>query len=525
MQRRPIDQCYFIGCLLLSLAQLPAALQAQSKPNLTEVSALRARRVVEAGIAALGGKEAITAIKSFTLIERRKGHDAFQNPTPGPPYVDYEAVETLRVDFTNARLWHDQMTTNPHFVYGTLTIVNQAQSYRADLWSRRATPLTAPTLDNYRGLFQKLPQFLLLDVLNERAASLRWLGKDETEGRPQEVVTYNDRNNRLIALYFDARTHLLTKYDYLFVDPAAGDTRSEFIYKDYHHVGQFKFPAGMLNRVGQHAEHQTRFEIRFDAPLTADLFTLPAKYEVVEPGAPRSVAPFTMTPIANDVYLIENVGGGYNVLVVAFDEFLLVAEAPEDRPQSGHSERVIATIKAALPGKPIRYLTFSHHHVDHGCGARAYIAEGTIIVTTPGNRRFVETLAKAPFTLKPDALARHPRSPVIELIEDKKRVISDARHRVELYDVGPYWHANEEVLVYLPKEKLLFEGDLFTSGFGVDVGPAQDHPILLAEKIRELGLDVQQIAGVHGRLRPLSDLHKAIEKRSRLSISPDSQRQ
>ena len=73
------------------------------------------------------------------------------------------------------------------------------------------------------------------------------------------------------------------------------------------------------------------------------------------------------------------------------------------------------------------------------------------------------------------------------------------------------------LILYLPREKLLFEGDLFTSGFGEDVGPAQDHPILLAEKIKELGLDVEKIIGAHGRLRPIADLRKSIEKRNRMS--------
>lgn len=40
---------------------------------------------------------------------------------------------------------------------------------------------------------------------------------------------------------------------------------------------------------------------------------------------------------------------------------------------------------------------------------------------------------------------------------------------------------------------------MFTSGFGDEVGPAHDHPLLLAEKIKALGLDVQQMVGVHGQ--------------------------
>ncbi len=256
-----------------------------------------------------------------------------------------------------------------------------------------------------------------------------------------------------------------------------GDTRSEFIYRDYREAGRFKVPVKMINRIGRHAESETTFEIQINPTLSAKEFALPSNAQVVAQGATRPAPPYTMTQIARDVYLVENAGGGYNVMVIAFDDFILVAEAPEDRPYGGLSERIIARIKETIPGKPIKYLVFSHHHVDHGCGARAYIAEGATIITTPGNKRFIQSMAAAPFTLKPDALARAPRTPVIELIENKKRVIRDANHVVELYDIGPYWHANEEVIVYLPQEKLLFEGDLFTSGFGEDVAPAQDHPI------------------------------------------------
>jgi len=506
-------------CLLLSLLSSADGLNAQERLSASERSYQRARRALEAGLKALGGLEAVSAIKSFSVVERRKGHDDFQNPTPGPPYGDYNAVEKLMVDLTGSRLWHELEVTQPRYSWGSLTIINGNQGYRGytNQWTRTATPFNAPSLDDHRHLFQKLPQFFLLDALRERAASLRWLGEGEEEGRKQEIITFIDRNNRQIAVYFDARDRLLTKYEYLFTDPAAGDARSEFIYRGYRDVGQFKVPTEMVNRVGLHAEHETRYEIQINPPLPASAFALPDNVQVVAQGAARRATPYTMTQIGKDVYLVENVGGGYNVMVVAFDDFILVTEAPEDRPYAGLSERVIARIKETIPGKPIKYLVFSHHHVDHGCGARAYIAEGTTIITTPGNKRFIGAMAAAPFTLKPDALARAPRPPVIELMENKKHVIRDANHVVELYDIGPYWHANEEVLVYLPNEKLLFEGDLFTSGFGEDVGPAQDHPILLAEKIRELRLDVEKIAGVHGRLRPIADLRKSIEKRNRMS--------
>jgi glyoxylase-like metal-dependent hydrolase (beta-lactamase superfamily II) len=447
------------------------------------------------------------------VTDKRKGYDTFQNPTPGPPYVFYDSEEKLAVDFTNSRLFYETNVRQSRYIWRPLTVINGGKGYWIDRWARTATPIDSPSLDNYRNQFQRLPQFLLYDVLTERAASLRWLGEGVEGGRKQEIITFIDRNNRQVSLYFDARTKLLTKYEYLYTDPAAGDSRSEFIYQSYRNADGLKVPTGMINRVGGHGVHEAFYEdIRFNLPLDEHLFALPDNLRVVAPAAPSPA--YRMTRIGNDVYLVENVGTNYNVLVVAFDDYILVAEAPESRPHARLSERVIAKIKEAIPGKPIKYLAFSHHRVDHGCGARAYIAEGATVITTPGNKRFVESMAFAKFAMRPDALARAPRRPAMEFVE-KKRVIRDEHHVVEIYNIGPYWHAAEELIVYLPQEKLLFEGDLFTSGFGEDVGPAQDHPVLLAEKIKELGLDVQKIVGVHGRLRPIADLDKSIEKRNR----------
>jgi glyoxylase-like metal-dependent hydrolase (beta-lactamase superfamily II) len=494
---------------------------AQAPINASEQSYQRARHVLEAGMQALGGPDAVSGIKSFSLIERGKAHDVFQSPAPNlatKPLVNgAETFQRLFVDFTAARLFYETGSSSPRYSWRFQTIINGGKGYRINPWSRTVSPINVPSLNDFRGQFQKLPQFLLHEVLTERAASLRSLGESEIAGRRYEVITFIDREQRQVALYFDAQTKLLSRYEYLLSDPAVGDTKAEFVYQGYRDIAKLKVPTGVSSRTGQHSASEASYEIQINPMLAESQFALPDGFQMVAPGAP--IPANRMTGIAKDVYLIENVENSfYNVLVVAFDEFLLVAEAPENRPHTGLSERAIARIKEKLPGKPIKYLVFSHHHIDHGCGARAYIAEGTTIITTPGNRSFIETMAAAKFTLKPDALARAPRQAKLEIIANKKHVIRDAHHVVELYDIGPYWHANEEVLVYLPQEKLLFEGDLFTSGSGDDVAPAQDHPILLAEKIKELGLDVQQIAGVHGRLRPIADLHKSIEKRKRIAV-------
>jgi hypothetical protein len=75
--------------------------------------------------------------------------------------------------------------------------------------------------------------------------------------------------------------------------------------------------------------------------------------------------------------------------------------------------------------------------------------------------------------------------------------------------------SEEQLIIYLPRHKLLYEADFFTSGFAGDLPRVTEDAVFLAGKIKELGLDVEKIVGTHGRLRTIEELHEAIERRNR----------
>ena len=93
---------------------------------------------------------------------------------------------------------------------------------------------------------------------------------------------------------------------------------------------------------------------------------------------------------------------------------------------------------------------------DHAGGARTFMAEGATLITTPGNVSYFERMTNATRTIDPDALTRNPRKPAIEAVQNKRRVLTDDNHTVELYDIGPGPHAREMLVVYLPKKRLSF---------------------------------------------------------------------
>jgi hypothetical protein len=69
-------------------------------------------------------------------------------------------------------------------------------------------------------------------------------------------------------------------------------------------------------------------------------------------------------------------------------------------------------------------------------------------------------MAASTFTLTPDDQTRVPRKPLFEFVRDRKRGFTDGKQTLEIIDIGPSPHAEEMLVAYLPKERLIFQSDL-----------------------------------------------------------------
>jgi glyoxylase-like metal-dependent hydrolase (beta-lactamase superfamily II) len=123
---------------------------------------------------------------------------------------------------------------------------------------------------------------------------------------------------------------------------------------------------------------------------------------------------------------------------------------------------------------------------------------------------FFRAMASAPRTIDPDVLAKSPREPRIEPIEGKERVIEKGGHRVEIHDIGPSPHAGEMVVVWLPREGILFQGDLLNAGSDGSLQPANDTTRHFADWLEEGGIRPRTILGVHSPARTMADLERAL---------------
>jgi glyoxylase-like metal-dependent hydrolase (beta-lactamase superfamily II) len=223
-------------------------------------------------------------------------------------------------------------------------------------------------------------------------------------------------------------------------------------------------------------------------------------------GAP---APLTVTSekLGDGLYRLTTGPGSYDSVIVEFKDHIMMLEAGQSEARA---LAYIAETKKLIPNKPIRYVMNTHPHSDHTGGLPAMVAEGATIITQKNNEDFLEKALNTPRTLLNDTLARNPKKAKVEAVSEKK-VYSDGTRTVEMYHVSPVPHSNGLMIAYIPKEKVLFQGDFSLPAAGQ---PANDHVKALVPILEKLNLNFDRYINVHTSATPQTkaDLWKAVGK-------------
>jgi glyoxylase-like metal-dependent hydrolase (beta-lactamase superfamily II) len=226
-------------------------------------------------------------------------------------------------------------------------------------------------------------------------------------------------------------------------------------------------------------------------------------------GGPPAAAPaFTVTSekLGDGLYRLTTGAGSYDSVIVEFRDYIMMLEAGQ--PQA-RALAYVAETKKLIPNKPIRYVMNTHPHSDHTGGLPVLVAEGATIITQKNNEEFLSKALNTPRTLLNDPLARNPKKARVETVLEK-RVYSDGTRTVEMYHVYPAPHSNGLIIAYIPREKVLFQGD-----FTVTPGePANDHVKALVPVLERLNLDFDRYINVHASAAPQTraDVWKAVGK-------------
>ena len=492
-------------CSLLAVPITGAAQDTTLAHSAAAQSMLRALPVLQRAITATGGLAALRSLTSISTDRSMLRTSTGQGMHPGAPSVAHGVVLT-RHDLKTSRVFTMRdLEIDGGQMWASGAFVTPAAGYDFNYANR--TYRTGPA-EQYAGLRastlrRELPT-LLLAAWN-RPETLRSVGVETIKGRRCDVISFADVDGALITLYVDRANDLPLRTEVLLDDPTRGDQAAATDYGDYRTVQGLRLPFKTYqDGPGPERWENTVTNIELNGAIADSLFVLRQGLVPSVPGSP-------LTKLAEGVYAMPASAA------IEFRDFVVVFEAYGG---SRLSDANFARIQATFPGKRVRYVVSSHYHEDHLGGVRRYAAEGATFLTTRDAEARIRNNLAGRHVMRPDTFSVRPVQPAIEIIE-RSRVIEDSTRRLELYQIGPTAHADQILIGYLPKERILIEGDLLDIPDGKPSAGGEDTE-QLATKLGELSLEVERIIPIHGSPGTRGDLDRAVAMHRARASCPTS---
>jgi len=234
------------------------------------------------------------------------------------------------------------------------------------------------------------------------------------------------------------------------------------------------------------------------------------------PGAVRAATEVLAVPVAQGVWFVQgeaalgspaNRNFISNAAFVETDDGVVVVDA---LGSPALAEALLAEIER-VAGKPVRHVIVTHYHADHIYGLQAFKARGASIVAHAAGREYLNSdtarlrLEASRQELAPWIDADTQLVPADRWIEGDT-ILELGGVRFDIRHVGPS-HTPEDLVVFLPRERVLFAGDLVFRGRIPFVGQA-DSRSWIGALDRLIALDPVVVVPGHGPLsrEPLPDL-------------------
>jgi len=205
----------------------------------------------------------------------------------------------------------------------------------------------------------------------------------------------------------------------------------------------------------------------------AAFLSLAAEAEILAGPMPAAMAEAAKADlVAPDVYFHEGQVSDTADAVcnngwIVFEDYVLVIDA--NFPAG--AKLIIGKIRA-LTDKPIRFAFDTHHHGDHAYGNQVFVENGGVPVAHTGviaEMKHYETgyygnePGRWEAAMKDRADLRTTKLKPPSVLFSRDLIFDDGKHRVELMHLGVS-HTHGDAVAWLPKEGILFTGDMCVNG-------------------------------------------------------------
>jgi glyoxylase-like metal-dependent hydrolase (beta-lactamase superfamily II) len=506
---------------LLALFAVPATAGAQS-----------ARSVVDQAVRGVGGERALERLSSFQLQARGRTFILDEGLRPSDELSPASTFTlTLNYDLRSGgdRLRADYVRTSVGADRRVSEIVNGRRGYITGVDANGSPASTKPmTSDRWAAVSreQRLlnPHVILRDVLaRPRLASTA--PTRTLNGRPHRILVVRD-DVAPIRLYVDSRTGRIDRLTTVDHNYNRGDVRLVVDYTVWRSAGSgVRFPRTVtLAEDGQTLHSETRSAVRANRSVAGSRFAIPGNVNAtfdralaargarttewlmtfahlgfIKDGPATQINPRVVAPGSTLIQGIPN-----NSMIVEQQDGVVVVEGALN---SVRAEALIRYIRATYPGKPIRYVTGSHHHADHSGGMRPFVALGAQAVVHANAASFFRSVfASRDSRLFRDRLdASNADARILPVPATGPITLGDSVRPVVVLPETTT-HANTTMLVFVPTEGVLFvNGDTYTP-----TAPPGPGARTLNQTIQANGLNVRWIVGGHGGVISYADFQTAL---------------
>jgi len=462
-------------------------------------------QVVADAAEAMGGADRIKAVQSLTMEGSGRDLAVGGSVTPeAPPNVNLVTGYQRTLDATAPRMRTVQ-TRTAQYRFANAVVVRQDQGLDGDVAYNvpaAAQPSDPPPAAQRAGANvarDRRAEWLRHPLVLVRAAldpSAKVTNLRTEDNQPHVDVTL--ASGETVTLAVDPATKLPSHVTAGAYDPNWGDVIIEAQFSNYQPVGGLQLPATIVTKQDQWT---TAERMVAKQTLDGDTASLGAPEAVKSAAPPVPAAPTVpVEEVGKGIWWLA--GSSHRSVAFEFDDHITLFEVPLDEART---KAVIEKARTLRPGKPVTHAIVSHHHLDHSGGYRTAVAEGLTIITPRIYEPFFKELAGRAHSVEQDALARSPKPPMFQLVDDQLE-LKDGTNTVILYNVETS-HMKAALFAWVPRDRTLVQADLFDNGW-----QQQPWGDTMLEAIAARKLNVSTHVPIHGPRQTHAEVLKTLKQ-------------